>query len=100
MVERGVIIGKGPDLTVNDLGTETVDTGVALSDRQNDDDLFLLPEEGIDLQLLEERLIKEALDRAEGNIAKAAKLLNISYHAFRYRKKRLGETQYDKLNLN
>jgi transcriptional regulator with AAA-type ATPase domain len=57
-----------------------------------------LPEEGIDLQRLEEKLIKEALNRAEGNATKAAKLLNISYHAFRYRKKRLTETQSNTLN--
>jgi DNA-binding NtrC family response regulator len=100
MVERGVIIGEGPDLTVNGLGMQTVDAGVALSDRQNDDKIIFLPEEGIDLQRLEERLIKEALSRAEGNAAKAAKLLNISYHAFRYRKKRLAETQSNKLSLN
>jgi DNA-binding NtrC family response regulator len=100
MVERGVIIDEGPDLTVNGLGMQTVDAGVALSDRQNDDKIIFLPEEGIDLQRLEERLIKEALSRAEGNAAKAAKLLNISYHAFRYRKKRLAETQSNKLSLN
>jgi DNA-binding NtrC family response regulator len=100
MVERGVIIGEGPDLTFNDLGIQTVDAGVALSDRQNDDKIYFLPEEGIDLQRLEEQLIKEALSRAEGNAAKAAKLLNISYHAFRYRKKRLADTQSNKPNLH
>jgi len=100
MVERGVIIGEGPDLTFNDLGIQTVGAGVALSNQKNDERIYLLPEEGIDLQRLEEKLIKEALSRAEGNAAKAAKLLNISYHAFRYRKKRLAETHSNKLNLN
>ena len=52
-----------------------------------------LPPEGIildaQLQRLETHYIEEALTAAKGNESKAAKLLNINHHTFRYRKKKL-----------
>jgi transcriptional regulator with PAS, ATPase and Fis domain len=41
------------------------------------------------LQALEKHYIEEALKIAKGNESKAAKLLNINHHTFRYRKKKL-----------
>jgi len=41
------------------------------------------------LQSLEKHYIEEALKVAKGNESKAAKLLNINHHTFRYRKKKL-----------
>jgi len=38
---------------------------------------------------LERHYIEEALKMAGGNESKAAKLLNINHHTFRYRKKKL-----------
>ena len=52
-----------------------------------------LPPEGImldaQLQSLEKHYVEEALKAAGGNESKAAKLLNINHHTFRYRKKKL-----------
>ena len=52
-----------------------------------------LPPEGINLdahlQTFEKHFIEEALKMANGNESKAAKLLNINHHTFRYRRKKL-----------
>lgn len=92
-IERGVLTGKGPELGVKDLGIggqyETETPGQA-----KDDTVFPpLPDKGIDFSSIQESLekhyIKEALKIAEGNESKAAALLNINHHTFRYRRKKL-----------
>ena len=54
-----------------------------------------LPATGADLASAQESLeryyIKEALKMAKGNESKAAKLLNMNHHTFRYRRKKLQE---------
>ncbi len=47
--------------------------------------LFRLPDAGIDLEELERDLLTQALSRAHNNQTKAAELLGISRHTFRYR---------------
>jgi DNA-binding NtrC family response regulator len=49
---------------------------------------YTLPEHGIDMELLEIDLIKQALSHADGNKSKAAKLLGLSRDAFMYRLKK------------
>ncbi|MEA2102038.1 MAG: helix-turn-helix domain-containing protein, partial [Thermodesulfobacteriota bacterium] len=87
IMERGVLIGKGPILEVEDLGIEnnpakTADTGFSP-----------LTPGGIDLCSIEKTMerfyIKEALKMSGGNEIKAAKLLNLNHHTFRYRRKNL-----------
>ena len=92
-VERAVLIGKGPDLLPVDLGIEshTQDEHKAIvCDKV---DYPPLSPEGLDLdvqlQSYEKHYIEEALKIAKGNESKAAKLLNINHHTFRYRKKKL-----------
>ena len=53
-------------------------------------DGFVLPEEGLSLDEFEKDLILQALERAEHNKTKAAKLLRISYDSFRYQLKKFG----------
>ncbi len=48
---------------------------------------------GRSLEDIERNLIVETLRRAEGNMATASKLLNISYETLRYRMKKFGITQ-------
>jgi Response regulator containing CheY-like receiver, AAA-type ATPase, and DNA-binding domains len=57
----------------------------------NKNEDFLLPEEGINLEKVEESFVRQALAMANGNQTNAAKLLGISRHALIYR--------LDKLNL-
>ncbi|MEI7671891.1 MAG: sigma-54 dependent transcriptional regulator [Deltaproteobacteria bacterium] len=51
---------------------------------------FVLPEAGMSLDDMEKGLIIQAMERAEGNKTKAAKLLKISYDSFRYQLKKFG----------
>jgi len=51
---------------------------------------FRLPEAGVDLQALERDLLAQALERAEGNRTRAARLLGLTRYAFRYRLEKFG----------
>jgi len=51
---------------------------------------FELPEQGISIDALEKDLLIQALQRARHNKTQAAKLLGLSYDAFRYQVKKFG----------
>jgi len=90
LVERGVLIGKGPELTLQDLGIDWVNSRKINGAASNMPCFPAITPAGIDLSSVQESLekfyIKEALNMAGGNEIKAAKLLNINYHTFRYRR--------------
>jgi len=93
LIERGVLVGKGPILEVDDLGIEGANRP-APSGQAADQLVFpALEADGIDLDATQESLekyyIEAALKIAEGNESKAAKLLHINHHTFRYRNKKL-----------
>ena len=93
LIERGVLVGKGPILEVDDLGIEGENRS-APSGQAADQLVFpALETDGIDLdvtqKILERYYIEAALKIAQGNESKAAKLLHINHHTFRYRKKKL-----------
>ena len=50
-----------------------------------------IPDEGINFEELEKELLKKAMTKANGVVAKAAKLLGMSYKTFWYR--------WEKLNM-
>jgi len=52
--------------------------------------VIVLPEEGIDIEEVEKDLIKQALQMTGNNQTKAAKLLNLSRDALRYRMQKFG----------
>ncbi|SMF06065.1 sigma-54-dependent transcriptional regulator [Pseudobacteriovorax antillogorgiicola] len=54
------------------------------------DETFHLPESGLNLEGLEKSLLIQALDKARNNQTKAAALLGISRHTFRYRLEKYG----------
>ena len=93
LIERGVLLGKGPILEVEDLGLiKTFGSDTPM--KATDEIVFPpLPVQGIDLastqESLEKYYIREAFRMAEGNESKAAKLLNMNHHTFRYRRKKL-----------
>lgn len=51
---------------------------------------LVIPKEGIDLEKVEETLIKKALEAAQNNQSKAARLLNLTRDTLRYRMKKFG----------
>ncbi len=91
IVERGVLIGNGPELMPQDLGLED---RMQTPERQSGKMMFPpIPPEGLDFSEIqrsfEKYYIDEAFKMAKGNESKAAKLLNINHHTFRYRRKKL-----------
>jgi len=93
LIERAVLIGKGPELTVKDLGLEPQKQADTLSLVETGSGFPALPLEGMDLseqlQNFERHYIEEALKIAKGNESKAARLLKMNHHTFRYRRKKL-----------
>ena len=93
LVERAVLTGKGPELLPEALGIESQTQGQLTAPVSDQTGFPPLPSEGLDLdvqlQAFEKHYIEAALKIAKGNESKAAKLLNINHHTFRYRKKKL-----------
>ena len=93
LMERAVLISEGPELTTQALGVETANE--AGTGRQTKENLDFPPlsETGIDFvaaqESLEKYYIEQALRLAQGNESKAATLLRMNHHTFRYRKKKL-----------
>ena len=93
LVERAALTGKGPELSSQDLGIEKPKE--TRTGKQGPAEFFFPPlsEKGINLVSaqgsLEKHYIEEALRMAKGNESKAARLLNMNHHTFRYRRKKL-----------
>jgi len=93
IIEKGTLTGQGPELTIKDLGLD--DSGGKKDLRPVKDKLEFppMPLDGIDLSQVQENVesfyISEALRLAGGNESKAARLLNMNHHTFRYRRKKL-----------
>jgi two-component system response regulator AtoC len=85
VIERAVILECEDQLLVENLPREMVDKTVG---GQVGPLNFRLPPEGIDIEDVERELIRQALELAEGNQSKAAKLLNLGIDALRYRMKK------------
>lgn len=93
LIERAVLIGKGPEITVTDLGINGANKSDQHKDHGNEICFSPIPAEGVDLNDLQESLekfyLQGALTMARGNECKAARLLNMNHHTFRYRRKKL-----------
>ncbi len=93
IIERGALIGKGTAIELGDLGLD--DAAARRNGKQPSEDRRFpeIPPDGIDLtsvqEAIEKRYIEEALERTGGNESRAAILLNINHHTFRYRRKKL-----------
>jgi DNA-binding NtrC family response regulator len=95
VIERAVLMGKGKVVTLEDLGITR--TGTAAGTEMSAPGCLSFPPvtlSGIDLESLQDSFdryyIHEALRLSGGNESRAASLLNINHHTFRYRKKKLG----------
>ncbi|MDA8242455.1 MAG: sigma-54 dependent transcriptional regulator [Nitrospiraceae bacterium] len=83
VIERAVLMCDNDTITVKDIKGELR----ALHPADAFD--FEIPEEGINLDELEEKLLRKAMTKANGVVAKAAKLLGLSYKTFWYRWEKL-----------
>ncbi|RMG56823.1 MAG: sigma-54-dependent Fis family transcriptional regulator [Deltaproteobacteria bacterium] len=93
LIERGVLAGPGPLLRASDMGLSGEGAGEPDSISRGDSRPFI-PPDGVNLEEilrnLERRYFEEALRMAKGNESRAARLLGLNHHTFRYRKKKLG----------
>jgi DNA-binding NtrC family response regulator len=93
-VERGVLVGKGAELTREDLGLG--EGNVSMERHSADKDLLHPPlsPEGVDLreahESVDRHFFSEALRLTGGNETQAAELLRINYSTFRYRRRKMG----------
>ncbi len=84
VLERAVLLSRSDTVWADDLVLGPVDSA---SDAAGG---IALPAGGLDLRDLEAKLLREALARTNNNQTQAAKLLNLTRDAFRYRLDKLG----------
>lgn len=85
VIERALLMSDTSSITLKDIKSELrIPQPVSTS-------AFDLPDEGINFEDLEKDLLKKAMTKAHGVVAKAAKLLGMSYKTFWYR--------WEKLNM-
>ncbi len=100
LIERGVLIGKGPVLTLRDMGlgspARAKDAGAHMNTAPGTGHPTI-PPEGIDFDEIEKGFARlyfeEALRLSGGNESQAARLLNMNHHTFRYRKRKISGPQ-------
>jgi two-component system NtrC family response regulator len=81
VVERTLLLADGDVVHLEDLPPAVrMRSGLAASGVPVE-----IPEEGLDLDGLERRLILRALDKAGGNVTRAARLLRLSRRTLQYR---------------
>ena len=86
-IEQAVVLAASGEIDVAELGLPAL--------RESDPDTrqearFLLPEDGLDLEVLERDFVLQALDRTEWNVTAAARLLGMSRDTLRYRMEKHG----------
>jgi len=87
VIERAMILGDGDTLLMEHLPIEIL--GQA-SKQGGVIEGIRIPPEGISMEKVEEALVKQALKMTNGNQTRAAKLLDISRDALRYRMQKFG----------
>ena len=95
LMERGALAARGPELTIKDMGLSDIQSGKVMNSQENSMGLAPLMPAGIDIdgfhKAVDQFYFDQALKMTKGNEKKAAQLLNLNHHTFRYRKKRLPE---------
>jgi len=93
-VERGVLVGKGAELTREDLGLGEGNVPMERHSADKDPLHPPLSPEGVDLreahESVDRHFFSEALRLTGGNETQAAELLRINYSTFRYRRRKMG----------
>ncbi|MCP4715525.1 MAG: sigma-54-dependent Fis family transcriptional regulator, partial [Deltaproteobacteria bacterium] len=92
-IERAVLTGQGPRLRAADIALATAQTATDGNDTKIRQPVLQIPSDGVDLKSLlqetEKRYIQLALQQADGNESRAARLLGLNYYTFRHRRKKL-----------
>jgi DNA-binding NtrC family response regulator len=90
-VERAVILARGDRITARDLFPSEAPASPRPSRAAGTAAPVLeLPEGGLRLEDVERDLVRQAFERAEGNVSRAARLLGLSRATMRYRLRKFG----------
>jgi two-component system response regulator AtoC len=93
LIERGVLISHGPVLTGEDLGISRKSGGKQGASKGKAMPFPPFPSEGMHLdqakEAFERYYVEQAFKLAGGNESKAARLLNMNHHTYRYRRRKL-----------
>jgi DNA-binding NtrC family response regulator len=89
-IERAVILEDGNELTTGYLPSQLTAAAAAAAPAGEPGRGFTLPQGGVSLERVEESLVRQAMDMAGGNQTHAARLLDISRDALRYKLKKFG----------
>ncbi len=94
MMERAVLTAQGEVLTSQDLGLDDIRRGETMAPTGTPQ-FSRIPPTGIDLDQLRDSMdefyFTQAMEMAKRNETRAAKLLNLKHHTFRYQFKKLME---------
>ncbi len=90
-IERAILLCEGDAITSRDLPQEVLARKSAgRIERARGGDRFEIPAEGINFEHLERDIILQAMEKADWVIAKAAKMLGMSYRTLQYRLDKFG----------
>jgi DNA-binding NtrC family response regulator len=97
LIERGVLLSDGPELTPEALGLTEKNGPRSTDQPDNGRNLPPVSAAGIDFSAIikgiEKAYFEEALNLANGNESKAALLLNLTRDKFRYRRQKLNDVR-------
>lgn len=85
VVERLVVLANSDQVTADDLPEELKKAQAAAGSLS-----FSLPEDGIDLEEVEKEIIRQALEKNNGNQSRTARYLNITRNTLIYRMQKFG----------
>jgi DNA-binding NtrC family response regulator len=98
-IERALLLCEGERITPDDLPKEVRERkAVGRIDRSRASGGFEIPPEGINFEHLERDIIYQAMEKADWVIAKAAKMLGMSYRTLQYRLDKFGLKKLDSKN--
>jgi two-component system, NtrC family, response regulator PilR len=90
-IERAILLCETDKITPRDLPQEVLARKpVSRGERARGGDRFEIPAEGLNFEHFERDLIMQAMERADWVIAKAAKMLGMSYRTLQYRLDKFG----------
>jgi DNA-binding NtrC family response regulator len=89
VIERALLLAEGDEILPSDLPA-AVRAGLSLPRGPLTLDI---PESGIDLEAVERSLVLKALEKAAGNVSRAARLLGLTRRTMQYRLEKIQEDQ-------
>jgi DNA-binding NtrC family response regulator len=95
-IERAILLCEGDKILPRDLPQEVLKRqSLGKADRGKTNDRFEIPAEGLNFENFERDLIMQAMEKTDWVIAKAAKLLGMSYRTLQYRLDKFGVNRPD-----